>query len=431
MKKILATVGILAIAFSAYAATTYTTNYAFSKPDDGDTGWGSAIRGNWDSADNLFKTFSDSLALSVTLAQVDSAVTSGLAGYWDSSGVINFVRPEISDSLSGYSATVSALISDSLTTRTTPAEVGAQIADSLAAFSPETLDVDSLIGDVYVTGTLTGSTVIADSLVGVDSGAIADTAYVNSKISLTALADSVTFEVLAANGDIGDSTGQIPEADQVIFLTGNQTLGTGVKTFKNFPRLDGTGSALNPTLNAQFATKYYVDNAVLALDDVTYEALDANGDIGTGASQVPSGTQALAAVTATRLNLNGSIGWGASQVQFGATILSAISDSIAANQPSASGQVLPIRTVTVDDDVETDDYAILASASSDTVRLTLPTAASSTGRIFSIKKIDNSANPVILVTQGGNTIDSAAGDTLSTLHQVVQIISSGSQWYKQ
>lgn len=418
MKKLIISVLLIMIVATAYAATTYTTNYGFSKPDDGDTGWGGAIRGNWDSADALFKTLSDSIGLTVSIAQVDSVVSAELTAYWDTSNTTNWVRSEISDSLATLdqmdSTTVSALIGDSLAVHvaiyTDSSEVSALISDSLDVFKPDTLYANYLntksASFLTALDTLTGAFIIADSLEGVVKGAIADTAFVNTKISLTALADSVTFEVLEANGDVfssGAGTGQFVEAADVFRLTGDQTVTSGTKTFTIFPRKSGTLSSLNPTYDPEFATKYYVDNNTVTQGDITF----------------------------TNLNLNGSVGTGASQVMSGASVLSAISDSLDTISTTITGLVLPIRALVADDTLDTTDYAILADSMADTVRVTIPTAASVEGRMFSIKKVDNSANPVIVVTQGGNSIDSAAGDTLTTLHQVVRIISSGSQWYKQ
>lgn len=59
MKKLLLLIGLIATA--AYGATTFTTNYQFNKPGDGDSNYGELIRDNWDSADTQLKTNADSI----------------------------------------------------------------------------------------------------------------------------------------------------------------------------------------------------------------------------------------------------------------------------------------------------------------------------------------------------------------------------------
>lgn len=69
MKKILF-LFVLAIAGIAYGATTFTTNYSFNKPGDGDRNFGSLIRDNWDKADTQLKANETSITnhLSDTVA---------------------------------------------------------------------------------------------------------------------------------------------------------------------------------------------------------------------------------------------------------------------------------------------------------------------------------------------------------------------------
>lgn len=49
----------------------------------------------------------------------------------------------------------------------------------------------------------------------------------------------------------------------------------------------------------------------------------------------------------------------------------------------------------------------MVDATSGSLTMTLPTAASSTGKVFYIKKIDSSANSVIIDGAGAETIDGA------------------------
>lgn len=51
MRKLILLLSVGLIAAVAYGATTFTTNYQFNKPDDGDRNYGSLIRDNWDKVD--------------------------------------------------------------------------------------------------------------------------------------------------------------------------------------------------------------------------------------------------------------------------------------------------------------------------------------------------------------------------------------------
>jgi len=60
--------------------------------------------------------------------------------------------------------------------------------------------------------------------------------------------------------------------------------------------------------------------------------------------------------------------------------------------------------------------------------MTLPSAASSTGKVFYVKKIDSSANSVIIDGAGAETIDGAATITTVIQYEAYTIISNGSFW---
>lgn len=51
MRKLILLLSIGLVAAVAYGATTFTTNYQFNKPGDGDKNYGSLLRDNWDKAD--------------------------------------------------------------------------------------------------------------------------------------------------------------------------------------------------------------------------------------------------------------------------------------------------------------------------------------------------------------------------------------------
>ena len=72
---------------------------------------------------------------------------------------------------------------------------------------------------------------------------------------------------------------------------------------------------------------------------------------------------------------------------------------------------------------------VTVDASSAAVTLTLPIAANVSGRYYVIKKIDSSANNVIIDANGSETIDGALTNIISAQYDSVSVISDASQWW--
>jgi hypothetical protein len=90
-----------------------------------------------------------------------------------------------------------------------------------------------------------------------------------------------------------------------------------------------------------------------------------------------------------------------------------------------------IRTITVSV-LHTDiagDSTLLCDASGGAITVNLPSAASSTGRVLVVKKIDSSGNAVTIDANGGETIDGATTQAISAQWASLTIQSDGSGWY--
>lgn len=72
---------------------------------------------------------------------------------------------------------------------------------------------------------------------------------------------------------------------------------------------------------------------------------------------------------------------------------------------------------------------IIVDATSAAVTVTLPTASGKAGRMYTIKKIDASANIVTVDGNGAETVDGAADAQLTTQYQVVRVICNGTTWW--
>lgn len=89
-----------------------------------------------------------------------------------------------------------------------------------------------------------------------------------------------------------------------------------------------------------------------------------------------------------------------------------------------------ITSVSATYSILTTDQTVLASAGS-AFTATLPTAAGATGKVYTIKKTDSSANAVTVEGFGTETIDGALYKTLSTQYESIKVVSDGTNWQVQ
>jgi hypothetical protein len=106
---------------------------------------------------------------------------------------------------------------------------------------------------------------------------------------------------------------------------------------------------------------------------------------------------------------------------------------IGTNDPNSALQVSgPIATALVSKTsaytLGASDSVVLANATSAAFTLTLPTAVGISGRTYTLKKIDSSANAVTVATTASQTIDSATTLSLSSQWQRATVVSDGTNW---
>jgi hypothetical protein len=85
--------------------------------------------------------------------------------------------------------------------------------------------------------------------------------------------------------------------------------------------------------------------------------------------------------------------------------------------------VLPAGAVT------TSDTVVLVNATGGAVTLTLPAAASHSGLYYRIKKIDSSANTVVIDGNASETIDGGLTATMTMQYEAIDIVCDGSNWF--
>lgn len=99
------------------------------------------------------------------------------------------------------------------------------------------------------------------------------------------------------------------------------------------------------------------------------------------------------------------------------------------NQPITPALVVPITSVNFDAFPGAKNGTFLVDASGANRNVFLPATSTITaGTIFIIKKTDASANTVTIDTTGGQTIDGAATQTLTTQWETMRVQSTGSAW---
>jgi len=76
-----------------------------------------------------------------------------------------------------------------------------------------------------------------------------------------------------------------------------------------------------------------------------------------------------------------------------------------------------------------DEYSVVCDATSNVIVVNLPVAASSTGKVYIIKKIDASANTVTITPNGVETIEGGATYVLTAQYQVAHVVCDGIEWW--
>lgn len=78
--------------------------------------------------------------------------------------------------------------------------------------------------------------------------------------------------------------------------------------------------------------------------------------------------------------------------------------------------------------LDAQDYFVRVDAGAAEVEILLPPALSSLGRVYIIKKVDNSANNVVVKTTGAELIDSFLTQPLLLQHDKITVVSNGTGW---
>lgn len=176
----------LALAGVAYGATTFTTNYNFNKPGDGDRNYGELVRDNWDKVDTQLKINEDSVTnhLADTVDAHDASAISATVG-----ANLCTVQTNVQDYLTCLDGVLDPSVSGVVLL------TGAQTISGVKTFSTTPIFSAALNGVLQTDG----------------SGAITATS-IDTLLPLTTKGDLLTFDTAAARLGVG-SDGQTLVAD--------------------------------------------------------------------------------------------------------------------------------------------------------------------------------------------------------------------------
>jgi hypothetical protein len=94
-----------------------------------------------------------------------------------------------------------------------------------------------------------------------------------------------------------------------------------------------------------------------------------------------------------------------------------------------SSVAFPITLVSSDLTLADTHYTVLVDALEGDITITLPSAEGIDGRIYIVKRIDNSFNPVVIQPQEGQYIDGQSSFVLTCQYATVEVQAFGGQWY--
>lgn len=305
-----------------------------------------------------------------------------------------------------------------------------------------------LAGDLGGTGTAAAAPVISDGAITAGklaTGAVTSTKIANGAVTTTQIASATIVDAnisataaiskskLAAlniaDSDVavganiaqskisGLSTALSGKADDtsVVHLAGTETV-TGAKNFTGGITINGTDIV---TTARQVATGTGLTGGGDLSADRT---LSVTNDSTTQKVRVSKG----GTLVATRQEIN---------LVEGANITITASDNVGANRTdvtiaatTTAANSHTVVTKTTNYTITTSDEIILANASGGAVTITLPTAVGNTN-MYTVKKIDSSANHVTIATSAAQTIDGGSTAVIQVQYASVSVVSDNANWF--
>lgn len=295
-------------------------------------------------------------------------------------------------------------------------------------------------------GTLTGGSIT-----------LSTGSYPNSSVSNATTGGSITLTSGNSNGgtDVGGNiklTSYTPANGGSIVLTGTGANGTSSSPahgniYANYLNWTGGLTAAGSNQQIQFnnnglmsansalfwnnaLSNLYITNggalsAALLLDTGSNSAVQLNARqliSGAGHTQLDWSVDGTVELTNAALNMN-------SHQIHNVTDPTSAQDAATKNYVDSNAFETVVTTVTTTTTITTAAEVYLCNAASAGFTITLPTAASSTNKAYTIKKIDSTLNTVTLQGNGSDVIDGSNTQTLNGQWQSYTVVSNGTSWY--
>jgi hypothetical protein len=222
----------------------------------------------------------------------------------------------------------------------------------------------------------------------------------------------------------GSTTYTLPSADGI----SGQVLSTNGSGLLSWATVSGSisdGDKGDITVSSS-GTVWTIDNSVVTLAKMAN--LAANSIIGnnTGSPATPlalTGTQVTAMLDAFTSGAK-----GLAPASGGGTANFLRADGTWAAPPGSGAYTVYSPTTTTSVTETSGEVIVLADATSGNLTVNLPTAVANTAKI-TVKKIDSSANTVIIDGNTTQTIDGSLTKTIEFQYTSVSLISNGSNWF--
>lgn len=96
---------------------------------------------------------------------------------------------------------------------------------------------------------------------------------------------------------------------------------------------------------------------------------------------------------------------------------------------SADGFLTPVRRLSANTTLNTNDNIVLVDSTVAAITITLPIALESEQKTIIIKKIDSSVNAVTVAAQGTSTIDGVASRSISAQYGTLRLTAFAGNWH--
>jgi trimeric autotransporter adhesin len=290
----------------------------------------------------------------------------------------------------------------------------------------------------------------------------------NTSVSLGSTASSLGNLTLAnvtiSSGNATFTNANATNSTITNFSSGNVTITGGTEnnaTYTNVTISSGnitvnnanlTYANITTALRTQGLTGYLYGNAntgnVTASTTIPNSGL-ANSTIGLGNATLTLGstTTTVGNLTLANANItsvatafpnsylaNSSVTLGNTSVSLGGTATSIGNltlNNVTINGGSISNIAIggAITTKNANYTATSSDETILGNASTGNITITMPTAVGITGKTYIIKKVDSSANVVIVATTSSQTIDGIVTRNIVNQYDSMQIQTDGANWF--